>query len=61
MLEIFGKCMVMDIFAENDDKYFLSDELDPNGWLILMMNPFQMNGKNLFYFPIYLDIFYQLY
>ena len=34
----------------NNDKYFLSDESHPNGWLILMMNPFQMDGKNLFHF-----------
>ena len=35
----------------NNDKYFLSDESHPNGWLILMMNPFQMDGKKSLPFP----------
>ena len=54
MFEIVGKykCLfiiIFNAFAEND-KYFLGDESHPNGWFILMMKPFQMNGKNLFYF-----------
>ena len=53
MFEIFGKCkslfiIIFNVFAENDDKYFISDvfaengnkyfirdQSDPNGWLIL--------------------------
>ena len=31
--------------AENNDKYFLSDESHQKRWLILMINPFQMDGK----------------
>ena len=58
MFEIFGKCkclfiIIFNAFAEND-KYFLGDESHPNGCLILMMNPFQMDAKNILYFPIYL-------
>ena len=29
------KYFIRDVFAENGDKYFISDESDPNGWLIL--------------------------
>ena len=55
MFEIFEKCkcvfiIIFNVFNENNDKYVLSDESYPNGSLILMMNPFQMDGKNLFYF-----------
>ena len=55
MFEIFETCkclfiIIFNVFAENNDKYFLGDESHPNGWLILMLNPFQMDGKNIFHF-----------
>ena len=55
MFEIVGKykCLfiiIFNAFAEND-KYILGDESHPNGCLILMMNPFQMDGKKYFLFP----------
>ena len=56
MFEIFGKCkclfiIIFNVFNENNDKYVLSDESYPNGCLILMMNPFQIDGKKSFIFP----------
>ena len=56
MFEIFGKCkclfiIIFNVFNENNDKYVLSDESYPNGSLILMMNPFQIDGKKSFIFP----------